>query len=206
MGGGTGVESRGWQDYNQSQQPYFRQLWQQGANQVDQFNTGQLTSQANQLYGQGQQFLNQLGQGPGQYAPSQAANTQIQGLQQGIGQQANRMMAGVGQQGVQAGQFGGGRGEVGKGMVAEGAQNALVSGMGQIYGQDMNNQTAQYGIQQQAAMGGLNSLQGLQGVSQQGALSGFAPYMAQAGILGGPTVVGDSSSSAWNANAQVGGK
>ena len=49
MGGGTGVESRGWQDYNQAQQPYFRQLWQQGANQVDQFNTGQLTGQVNQL-------------------------------------------------------------------------------------------------------------------------------------------------------------
>ena len=195
MGGGTGVESRGWQDYNQSQQPYFRQLWQQGANQVDQFNTGQLTGQANQLYGQGQQFLNQLGQGPGQYAPSQAANTQIQGLQQGIGQQADRMMKGVGQQGVQAGQFGGGRGEVGKGMVAEGAQNALVSGMGQIYGQDMSNQTAQYGIQQQAAMGGLNSLQGLQGIGQMGAMSGFAPLIAQSGLLGPYQTTSGSKSS-----------
>jgi hypothetical protein len=169
------------------QLPFLQNLWSGGQNlqerQMGGAMNGRMMGNANQLYDQGQNFLGQLN---GPYQQSESAQGQIASLQQQLGQQSERMMGGVGQQGVQAGQFGQSRGEIGKGMVAEGAQNALASGAGQIMGQDQ-------AIQTQGALGGLNSLQGLYGLGQSPYMSQWMPYMMQQGLVGSPAMEGRSS-------------
>jgi hypothetical protein len=176
------------------QLPFLQNLWSGGQGLMNQQTGSQFGNQmmgnAQGLWDQGQGFLNTL-QGP--YQQSESAQAQIASLQQQLGQQSERMMGGVGQQGVQAGQFGQSRGEIGTGLVAEGAQNALAQGAGQIMGQDQ-------GIQAQSALGGLNSLQGMFGLGQSPYMSQWMPYSMQAGLVGNPAMEGKSKnqSSAWN--------
>jgi hypothetical protein len=179
LGGGKSSSS-GSSFINKDQLPFLQNLWGGGQNLMNQqMGSGfgqQMFGNAQDLYGQGQGFLNTL-QGP--YQQSDSATSQIAALQQQLGQQSGRLMNQVGQTGVQAGQYGSSRGQIGRGMVAEGAQNALASGAGQIMGQDQ-------GIQAQSALGGLNSLQGLYGLGQSPYMSQWMPYSMQSGLLGSP--------------------
>jgi hypothetical protein len=165
---------------NMGQYPFLQNLWGGGSGLMNQQNSGQFNNQMfsnpQQLYGQGEQFLDSL-QGP--YQQSESATSQIASLQQQLGQQSGRLMNQVDQGGVQAGQFGQSRGDIGRGMVAEGAQNALAQGSGQIMGQDQ-------GIQAQSALGGLSSLQGMFGLGQSPYISQWMPYQNQAGLVGSP--------------------
>ena len=195
-GGKSSSSSSNYIDKNQL--PFLQNLWGGGQGLMNQQMGGGMGANAMQsagdLYGQGQGFLNQL---TGPYQQSESAQGQLAALQQGLGQQSERLMQGVGQQGVQAGQFGQSRGDIGRGMVAEGAQNAYAQGAGDIMGRDQ-------AIQSQNAMAGLNSLQGMFGLGQSGYMQQWMPYQMQAGLVGSPTVVGDSSSSAWNMGVQGG--
>jgi hypothetical protein len=169
------------------QLPFLQNLWGGGQGlmnqQVNSPFGARMQTNANQLYGQGQDFLGQLN---GPYQQSQSATQQIGSLQQQLGQQSDRLMHGVGQQGVGSGQFGNSRGDIGQAMVGEGAQNALAQGAGQIMGQDQ-------GIQAQSALGGLNSLQGMFGLGQSPYMSQWMPYMMQQGLVGSPAMEGKSS-------------
>ncbi|MCP4001670.1 MAG: tail fiber domain-containing protein [Gammaproteobacteria bacterium] len=187
LGGSSSNQSQSSTFINKDQLPYLQSLWGAGQGIMQDQMGGRMMPQANrmtkQLYGQGQDFLGQL-QGP--YQMSESAQGQIGSLQQQLGQQSERMMAGVGQQGVGTGQFGSSRGEIGKGMVAEGAQNFLAQGAGQIMGQDQ-------AIQAQSALGGLSSLQGMYGLGMSPYQSQWGPATAMAGILGGPAMESQST-------------
>jgi hypothetical protein len=190
---GGGKSSSSGSSYIAPQQlPFLQNLWGGGQNLMNQQNAGQFGNQmfgnAQQLYGQGEQFLGSL-QGP--YQQSESATSQIASLQQQLGQQSGRLMNQVDQGGVQAGQFGASRGDIGRGMVAEGAQNALAQGSGQIMGQDQ-------GIQAQSALGGLNSLQGMFGLGASPWASQWMPYQMQQGLVGNPAMASENESSAWN--------
>jgi hypothetical protein len=195
-GGGAGESGPPLINYEQF--PFLQNLWGSGQNLMNQQNAGQFNNQmfgnAEQLYGPGQQFLGSL-QGP--YQQSESATSQIASLQQQLGQQSGRLMNQVDQGGVQAGQFGASRGDIGRGMVAEGAQNALAQGSGQIMGQDQ-------GIQAQSALGGLNSLQGMFGLGASPWASQWMPYQMQQGLVGNPAMASENESSAWNLSASGG--
>jgi hypothetical protein len=168
------------------QLPFLQNLWGSGQNLMKDQRPGSNQSgfnKGNQLYRQGQGFLDTLS---GPYQMSESAQGQIGSLQQQIGQYSDRAMAGVGQQGVGAGQFGSSRGDIGQAMVAEGAQNALASGAGQIMGQDQ-------GLQAQSALGGLNSLQGMFGLGQSPYMNQWMPLAMQQGLVGPPAMVNEST-------------
>jgi hypothetical protein len=190
LGGSSSTSGR--PQINKAQKPFLENLWGGGQNLLNQQLGGgfgqEMFGNANQLYGQGQGFLNQLS---GPYQQSESAQAQIGSMAQQVGQYSDRAMNQVGQQGIMAGQFGQPRGQIGRGMVAEGAQNAIAQGAGQIMGQDQ-------GIQAQSALGGLNSLQGMFGLGQSPYMSQWLPYQMQAGIIGNPAMESKNSSSAWN--------
>ena len=203
MGGGvskSGSSSQSSNNIDQNQLPYLQNLWAGGQGlQNQQQGSGfdqAMFSNAEQLYGQGNQFMNTL-QNAGQqqpYTPSAAYDSQMAAGQQAIGQAGDRAMHSAGQTGIQAGQFGQGRGEVARGLVGEGMTNAAGQLSGQLMGQDMQNQTALQGIGAQSAMGGLNSLNSQFQLGMSPYAAQWMPAQMQAGLVGGPVTVGDSSS------------
>jgi hypothetical protein len=124
---------------------------------------------------------------------------QTQNLGNQINQFSERQMNNATQTGIGAGQFGS-RGEVARGLVGEAATDAFARGSTDI----MNNnyQLAQQaniaggGLMGQGIMGGLGAMPGLFGMNQGANMAGMAPWQQYAGIMGSPTVLGESS--AWN--------
>jgi len=156
------------------------------------------------LMGQGMDFMTQLGSNDFLSALSQQAGGNEELMQRQIGdlggyinQFAERQMGNVEQGGISAGQFGS-RTSVGKGIVGEEATRAFGSGVTDIMTQDANRSlqasVAGGGLLSQGLIGGLSQMQGLMGLG----MAPMMPYQGLAGIIGGPAVVGESESSAWN--------
>lgn len=162
----------------------FRQLFG-GAGQVASQlagQTGGLTAAANQLFGTGNQFLQNLGQ-IGSQASQQA---QIGQLGTDIGQFFNeQILPGIGRQAQAVGGLGGSRQDVAQGAAAGQALNAFQRGAVDI------GARAQ-GQQLQAAQTGLSFLPQQFGLAQAGFGAAFSPFAQLAEILGGPTALTSS--------------
>jgi hypothetical protein len=211
-GGKSSSESS--QDVWKPQKQWLKNLWKSGygaANQANRF------SPQTQQFGMGlaQQGADQLGnltnnpflQGLQQQAGGnpELVASQTQNLGNQINQFSQRQMNNATQTGIGAGQFGS-RGEVARGLVGESAVDSFARGTDQIMQADQQRAlqagTAGGGLYSQGLLGGLNSMQGLFGLQQGGQLAGMAPWQQYSGILGAPTVLGESSSSAWNLNGE----
>lgn len=189
---------------DETQAPFLQNLWAGGQLLMDQQMrgaAGQSQGFSNQLYGQGQQFLQGLGNNPFmQGLQSQAGGnpelvaSQTQNLGNLINQFSERQMSNAGQMGVSAGQFGGSRQGVANGLIGEEATRAFAQGSTDIMAADQQRALqagiAGGGINAQSMVGGLNSLQGMYGLGMSGLLGAWAPMQMQQGILGSPTVVG----------------
>jgi len=106
-GGGRGAS--GTEAY---QKEFFQRLWQGGESMLaQQGGNQQLQDQLSGLFGQGQQLQQNLQNNPyqGAYQTGQLYDAGMRAGQQAIGQAGDRAMHGLGQTGVQAGQFGASR-------------------------------------------------------------------------------------------------
>jgi hypothetical protein len=105
---------------------------------------------------------------------------------------------GVRSAGIATGTFGGSRDAVATAQAAKAVSGQFAQGAAQILGQDQSQKiqaaTALAGAQGQGASSGLNALGGLYGLAQGGASAALSPYQMLSQILGGPTVLGSSSS------------
>lgn len=104
----------------------------------------------------------------------------------------------IGARGIAAGQYGGSRGEVARGIAAEGAIGEFQRGATAIRTADVQRRdqlarASDEGVQARSGIG-LSALPGLFDLASGGANAGLSPYLALAQILGGPTVLGESES------------
>ena len=180
-----------------AQSPFLQQLRAggQGLQQSLQQQFQGLGGFAQQLGQQGQGFIDQLGAGGplSQFIGQGTTDQQIAGVQgfqeNFLNQQLNQL------EGTSnlAGQFGGGRQSVAEGAAIGQASAGFGQTVAQILGQDIQRrQNAALGAGQQAVqgIGGLSSLFGL----EQGGLQGqFGGLGLLAGLIGQPTVLGQSS-------------
>ena len=205
MSGGAskaGSQSQSQNYIDRTQLGYLEDIWGRGQ---DMMRGGegvqQLQGQAGELYGQGQQFLGGLQNNPYlQGELSAGGQAQLGAANENIATMGERAMHMMGQTGVQAGQYGQSRGMAGRGVIGEGMIQASNQASANAYNTDM----ARGGLFAQGQMGGLNALSGLQGIGQQGAMAPWMPAQMQAGLVGGPVTVGDSSSSASSMSMQGG--
>lgn len=170
-------------------------------------NTGGLTRNANQLFSSGVGFLDNLsGGGAGtEFLEGQLAGSEGI-IDEQIGQLGGDLEKFLGESilpqikssGVQAGNLGGGRGEVAKGIAAEGLISEFARGSTAIRAGERDRLTGiAQGLETSQAgrnAAGLGALPGLFGLAESGAMAGLSPFAALSGILGGPTVLADSSS------------
>lgn len=167
-----------------------------------------LQGQAAQLFDAGTGFLQQLRGGTAQdylanriSAANPLVNDQIAALGNDIGaflrDEVNPTLT---SKAVSAMQLGGGRQGVAQGKASQAALQEFQKGaLGiRLADQAARDQAAgQLGaLQQQGAATGLSSLDALLGIGKEAALADFAPQMALAQILGGPTVLTQSQQTA----------
>lgn len=170
-------------------------------------NTGALTNQANLLFGAGGGFLEGLqGGGAGAEFLEGELGRSSGIVDEQIGQLGGDLEKFLGESilpqikssGVSAGTLGGSRGEVSKGIAAEGLLSEFARGSTAIRAGERDRIT---GIAQGLAQDetnrnqiGLGALPGLFGLAEGGALAGLSPFAALSQIMGGPTTLTDSSS------------
>jgi hypothetical protein len=161
-----------------------------------------LTEQANMLFGSGTGFLEELG-GPSaidaRLADTGTADEQVGALGEDLSRFLGEgLLPQLTSRGVATGTLGGGREGVERGLAAESVAREFARGSTAIRTGDVarRDQLATSSAQQRlgAAGVGLNALPGMYDVAQAGVLSELAPWQALSGVLGGPTVLGSSSS------------
>lgn len=188
-------------------QDIFQNLFSGASATAAGIDTGALTNQANLLFGSGLGFLGGLQDGGAgtaflqdQLAQSDnLVNTQIDQLGADLGEFLNEtILPGIKSSGIQAGTLGGGRGEVSKGLAAEGLLEEFARGSTNIRQAERSRLT---GIADSLAnqslarnQAGLAALPALFGLAESGTLSSLSPFAALSTILGGPTVLQDSFS------------
>lgn len=191
--------SSGSQGTEAYQKPFFQDLWSQGQDLMNQVGQNpQLQNQLGGLFGQGQQLQQNLQNNPymqDQYTPSQAYEQQLAAGGQAINQATGMAMHGANQMGISAGGYGGSRGQVAKGLIGQGGVNSYAQLSGQLMGQDMQNQLGQAGLYAQSQLGGLGALQGQAGVAQQQAQAPWMGLMNQGQLIGGAQGSGTESGS-----------
>lgn len=162
----------------------------------------QLNTQASQLFGAGTGFLESLAGSDeldARLAEEGTADEQIGLLGEDLARFASEsLMPAITSRGVATGTLGGGRGDVAKGRVADSLLREFRGGSTAIRSADVTrrDQLAIAASQRklQAAGIGLQSLPGTFDVAQAGVLGELAPWMGLSSVLGGPTVLGRSSS------------
>lgn len=169
-------------------------------------DTSTLTTQANQLFGSGASFLQGLQGTPEQEYLEGRITGENPLLQQNIdalGEDIGKFFSEqinpeITSQAVAGGTLGGGRQGVAQGLAAEAAGKEFQRGALGLRTADMAQRDAAAtnlgGLRSQAAGTGLSALPGLAGLAEFAATSPLAPFMALADIMGGPTVLGQSSS------------
>ena len=185
-----GISSSENESSNQSsvwgqQSPFLQSLYQAGADQLGAFQPNQQIAQGSMdAWGQG---LN-AGSGPNPYL---ADMTQQFRNELGYANQAS------GGQAAMSGGFGGGRQGVAEHLNAQQYQSNVGNFLGGQYQQDQNrfSQERQNALQQSGQVLGLQPYQ-----QQQNALSQYG------NLLGGPTILGEGSSSGSSFGAAVGAK
>lgn len=162
--------------------------------------------EAKQLFTGGLGFLDKLQKVPGSdylasrlTGPDAAAEAQIGVLGDRLGKFFNeQLMPGITQRGVATGTLGGSRQSVSIGKAAGQVSDSYSSGVASILASSQaarDAAAATLGSQSIGAAGtGLSALPGVLGLSNAGLNAGLSPYMALSQIIGGPTVLTDSSS------------
>lgn len=195
----------------------FQNLFSGAAATAAGIDTGALTGAANLLFSSGSGFLDTLqGGGPGaDYLKSQLdesgslVNEQLQLLQSDLGEFLNeQVLPGIKSAGVETMGLGGGRDQVARGIAGKGAIQEFTRGalgirqgerdrMAGIAQTLQQNQTA-------AATSALQNLPQLYGLAEAGSSSALSPFERLAAILGGPTVLGESSSFDFGYDSTIG--
>ena len=169
-------------------------------------DTSGLSGAANMLFGAGSGFLADLQDDAGTRflegrlaGGDSLASERIDLLQEDIGRFLTETVnPAIASRGVQANTLGGGRGEVARGIAAEGATREFARGaldirqaeqeaLDAIAGQVSGDAIARTGT-------AVNALPGLFGLAEAGTMASLSPFAALASILGGPTVLTESSS------------
>ena len=157
--------------------------------------------QAADLYSGGMSFLDTLNEA----SPIQArldetgtANEQIGALGEDLGKfYREQINPAITSQGVAGLTLGGGRQGVAQGLGVESINREFQRGSTAIRTADVTRRDSLAGMLAQDRLGraqtGLNALPSLYGIAQGGATSSFLPSQSLAQILGGPTVLGESS-------------
>lgn len=164
-----------------------------------------LTEAANQLFSGGTEFLSQLSGGADtEFLQSRVSGDddllaeQISGLGEDIGSFfREQILPGITSEAVAGGGLGGGRQGVAEGAAAEGAGRAFESGATALRSADAAQRTEAAGILGQSriagAEAGLGGLAGLAGIADFGFGANLEPFERLSALLGGPTVLGESS-------------
>lgn len=173
-----------------------------------------ISGAANLLFNAGGSFLEQLGGGAGQdflkdrLASSDGLADEQIGL---LGADIEKFLTesinpAIASKGVAAGTLGGSRGEVARGIAAEGALREFQSGAVGIRQREQQQRDALAGqlgqLEQQGATAGLASLPGLLGLAETGALSSLSPFAALSQIVGGPVALTESESSSFGQSSE----
>ena len=169
-------------------------------------DTSLLTGAANQLFSGGLGFLDSLSGGPGtDFLQSRVAgespvlDEQIAALGEDVGAFFNeQILPGITSEAVGSGGLGGGRQGVAQGIAAESAGREFQRGATSLRSADIearDRAAGELGQQRIAGAGtGLSNLGNLAGIADFGFGAGLAPFDRLSAILGGPTVLGESSS------------
>jgi hypothetical protein len=187
MGAASGSDSSSSNEnfIDPNQQPFLQGLYQAGADQLQNFQPNQQIAQG--ALGGFQQGLG-AGSQPNPYLQQQLGVFQDQ---LGLANQASGGQAGLG------GGFGGGRQGVAEHLNAQSFQQNVGNFLGNQFQADQNRNSQE----RQNALGQAGSVLGVQPFQQQGqAINQFA------GQIGGPTILGEGSSSGSSFKAGVGAK
>lgn len=208
VGGNESVSSSGGRSTSTDQVAFediFARLFGGAEGAAGGIDTSSVTQAANSLFSSGGGFLASLSEGG---AGSQAledrlasrdglADEQIELLGGDIEKfLSESILPGITSKGVAAGTLGGSRGEVSRGIAAEGALESFRRGATDIRVQDQAARDEIAGSLAQNEIGragsGLAALPGLFGLAEGGALADLSPFAMLSQILGGPTVLSSS--------------
>lgn len=165
-------------------------------------------SSANQLFSGGMQFLANLGGGPEQdymqarlSGPDEALQAQIATMREQMGQLFNEQInPAITSDAVRSGTLGGGRQGVAQGVASSGLMREFGAGVSGLMAQSQaaRDSLAVEGRRAGAAESqiGLGSLSSLLGLAESREGASFLPESLLARILGSPTVLGESQSTA----------
>lgn len=171
-------------------------------------DSGALTEAASQLFSGGSQFLESLGSDAGSQYLSQRLDANNPVLEQQIAQLQEdtgrlfreELNPAITSRAVSGGTLGGGRQGVAQGLAAEGAARTFTQGATALRAQDV---AARDSVAQSiatntlnAASTGLGSLPSLLNILQQGNQAELGIYSSLSSILGGPSTLTQSSSTA----------
>lgn len=162
---------------------------------------------ANALFSGGTSFLQNLESGGegADYLRSRitaegTVDEQIGFLQEDLSRFFNEeLLTGIRRSAVGSGTYGGSRQGVNEALAAREVAGQFARGVTDIRQRDLDARTAAaadlFGLESSAAATGLAGLTTVADVGERAALADLAPYEALAGILGDPTVVGESRTS-----------
>lgn len=170
-------------------------------------DTADISKAGSQLFSGGLNFLDRLGGGAGADELAARANgsdtsgrdAQLGVLQSQLGDFFNKqLLPGITSRGVSTGTLGGSRDAVELGEATNQIGKAFSTGAASIISNDQAARDAAAGkfadVTNQGAAAGLSSLSSLYGLAQGGATAALTPYQILSQIIGGPTVLGNSSS------------
>lgn len=204
-GSESGGRSRSGSSQNIAFEDVFARLFGGASATAGGIDTSSLTRASNMLFGSGASFLDSLGGGGAgagfiedRLAGSDSRVSDEMGILEAdlnrfVGEQADRRTT---SSGVAAGTLGGGRTLVQNQLTDRNAAEAFARGSVDIRAREREATDAlALGLAQDETMRagtGLDSLAGLQGISESGALAGLTPFAALSQILGGPVALTES--------------
>jgi hypothetical protein len=183
----------------------FKKLYGGAGAAADSIDTGDISQAGKTLFSGGLQFLNNLQGNAGTDAlasrltDTTARDTQLEALKSNLGDFFNEsVLPGITSAGVGTGTLGGGRDDVLKALATKAIAGQYSQGAASIISADQGQRDdaakALASITGQNATSGLSSLSALYGLNQSGDTAALAPYQILSQIIGGPTVLGSSSS------------
>lgn len=184
----------------------FAKLYGGAATAAGGLSGAPIKSAADMLFSGGTGFLDSLAGGAGMdylqnrvSGESPVLKEQIAGLSEDLGAFfRDELNPAITSQAVGGGTLGGGRQGVAQGIASKEVATQFARGATALRSADVAARDAAArdltALKTSAAGTGLGALPALLGVAQTGALADLAPFQALAGVFGGPTVVGQSSS------------
>lgn len=181
-------------------------------------DTGGIASAGQQLFSGGLNFLGQLTANPGAAdlaarasgTDTSARDAQLGALKTQLGDFFNEnLLPGITSRGVSSGTLGGARDAVELGTATKQIGNTFSTGAASIISADQAARDAAAGkladVTNQGAATGLSALSSLYGLQQGTQTAGLLPYQLLSSIIGGPTVLGSSSSQSGSSSTGVQG-